>query len=178
MQDNPSPVEEVPKKKHRGGFKKGDFDNPNRYRGGRSWANKPFEDKPAATYRDLGRIELVRLFRKIKPHTKDAVQVMAALMMKESADDNIRLKAALSFLAEYRQMCKAVYDSDEEINPESEVARKPAAVLHLQVINNEKKLSDTALDAEAENILKSIEKRDNIQPSDESEELLRDNEED
>lgn len=92
------------------------------------------EAKPK-TYRDLGKEELEKLFRRLRPNTKDAVNLLHQMMINPNVSETNRLKAALAILQEFRVLADVIYDSDDLIDPSKAEVKKPAALFHLHVVD-------------------------------------------
>lgn len=110
--------------------------DPNIYRGGRSPSPKKKSNK------ELGRDSLLKLFRKVKPHTTEAIKVAALLMNKSDVADATRLRAAMFLVEEYEKLTEKIYqgyDPDEE-GDDSETDSTP--VFHLRVVDSKKESED------------------------------------
>lgn len=144
-------------------FKKNDPETQKKvYKGGRSWAKSAFDGKKDKTYADVGRAELERLLRKLRPHTTKAIMTMLKVMENPEASEAGKLRAAVVILTEYRGLVKDAYDSEQPVEENHEdldpPEKKPSTVLQLRVV--EKAAVDkmsTALD-EAAKTLKTLPK--------------------
>ena len=109
-------------------------------------AGRPARDpsrKNAMTFKDLGRDELLKLYRKIKPHSKDAVNIVVELMNRNESSEGTKIKAAALILRHYKDLVKEIYNSDEFLDPEAKELQEPAAVFSLKVINGGKESTPT-----------------------------------
>lgn len=108
--------------------------DPNIYRGGRN----PSE-KEKKTNKELGRQELIRLFRKFKPHLANAIDTATKIMVDSEANENARLRAAAMIIAEYKTLVSSIYgdvkyEEEQEAN-EEEVSSTP--VFRLKLVDKE-----------------------------------------
>ena len=107
------------------------------YRGGRSFIRekKAKRTKPR-TYEDLGREELLKIYRRIKPLSKDAIKTIHNILLKDDASEAAKLRAAAFVIQEYKNLALAAYDSNEIIEEDDDIPQTDAApVFHLRVID-------------------------------------------
>lgn len=108
------------------------------YRGGRSFIRekKAKRTKPR-TYEDLGREELLKIYRRIKPLSKDAIKTIHNILLKDDASEAAKLRAAAFVIQEYKNLALAAYDSTEIIDEDDDIPQTDAApVFHLRVVDS------------------------------------------
>lgn len=106
----------------------------NIYRGGRSWARAKLDTNK--TYKDVGRDELLKIYRKLKPLTKEAVAAIAHIL--DDGSEAAKMRAAAFILTESKNLLAEIYDSEELVDPNAET-NESAAVFHLQVVDKNKR---------------------------------------
>lgn len=101
--------------------------DPKIYRGGRSFTNAGSASK------DIGRKELLALFRKVKPYSREAVSVAVKLMNAPDVAAATQLQAAMALLKMYESLVTKIYDSDVPLDPDGDEEQDSAPIVRLTV---------------------------------------------
>lgn len=111
--------------------------DPNIYTGGRTPSDRLSKPRKK-TNREIGHDNLLKLFRKVKPLTTQAINTASKLMGAEESSEATKLKAAMFLVEQYKLLNEKVYEDYDPEEEGDENEAESAPVLRLRVVDSER----------------------------------------